>query len=268
MTMENVPTRYRDGERGFALVLAILALMLLTVLGLTLATTTTTELQIATNYRWGQQALYNAEAGIEAGKVILARTADPSLGWLAQLPARRTTPNEWFTNGATPPPTGVGRDYEKQGCDGPGKMGYGRVLMEGTTAYEGVSTFEGRALNGGFTLWLRRPLRTAKNGAFSDATEHTTLILTVEGVAPYAPTTTGASAAFVQANQAVRVLEMPLALNVQKAGDPCRQMGGQEGMGPSGDNFDPCSVLSGASAGSRGSLGDAVGGAPTGTKNR
>ena len=45
------------GESGFALVLAILSLMLLTFLGLTLATTTSTELQIATNYRWSQQAV-------------------------------------------------------------------------------------------------------------------------------------------------------------------------------------------------------------------
>ena len=50
-------------ERGFALVLAILALMLLTFLGLTLAATTSTELKIASNYRWSQQARYNAEAG-------------------------------------------------------------------------------------------------------------------------------------------------------------------------------------------------------------
>jgi len=50
----------RGHERGFALILAILALMLLTFLGLTLATSTSTELRIATNYRWNQQALYNA----------------------------------------------------------------------------------------------------------------------------------------------------------------------------------------------------------------
>ena len=49
--------------------------MLLTFLGLTLATTTSTELQIATNYRWSQQALYNAEAGLEAAKLLLAQVA-------------------------------------------------------------------------------------------------------------------------------------------------------------------------------------------------
>ena len=48
--------RMRD-ERGFALIVALLALVLLTFLGLTMTLTTSTELQISTNYRWSQQAL-------------------------------------------------------------------------------------------------------------------------------------------------------------------------------------------------------------------
>jgi hypothetical protein len=62
-------------QAGFALILAILSLMLLTFLGLTLAATTSTELQIATNYRWSQQALYNAEAGLQAAKLLLAQVS-------------------------------------------------------------------------------------------------------------------------------------------------------------------------------------------------
>ena len=84
--------RDRRHEGGFALILAILALMLLTFLGLTLATSTSTELRIATNYRWNTQALYNAEAGIEAGKRALQ-----NLSWLQILPAKRA---DW-----TPPAT-------------------------------------------------------------------------------------------------------------------------------------------------------------------
>src|SRR5512139_2889276 len=88
----------RAGEQGFALILAILSLMLLTFLGLTLAATTSTELQIATDYRWSQQALYNAEAGVEAGKTLLSRMA-----WCSILPAARvgttgmayTAPYSW-----------------------------------------------------------------------------------------------------------------------------------------------------------------------------
>ena len=70
-----------SGAAGFALILAILALMLLTFLGLTLATMTSTELQIATNYRWSQQALYNAEAGLEYGKALLR-----NMNWSLILP--------------------------------------------------------------------------------------------------------------------------------------------------------------------------------------
>src|SRR5258708_16373291 len=65
-------SRSKNGPpAGFAFILALLALMLLTFLGLALATSTSTELRIATNYRWQQQALYNAEAGIEAGRSLL-----------------------------------------------------------------------------------------------------------------------------------------------------------------------------------------------------
>jgi len=74
----------REKEGGFALILAILALMLLTFLGLTLATSTSTELQIATNYRWSQQAYYNAEAGIEYGKSLLRY-----MNWTLLLPDPR-----------------------------------------------------------------------------------------------------------------------------------------------------------------------------------
>ena len=63
-TMQDLKKSHpKTGEGGFALILAILALLLLTFLGLTLAATTSTELQIATNYRWSQQALYNARSG-------------------------------------------------------------------------------------------------------------------------------------------------------------------------------------------------------------
>ena len=83
------------GEAGFALILALLALLLLTFLGLTLAVTTSTELQIATNYRWAEQARYVAEAGIEAGKMIL-RDAPT---WENILPPPRETP---WTGAAAP----------------------------------------------------------------------------------------------------------------------------------------------------------------------
>ena len=97
---------------------------------LTLATTTSTELQIATNYRWSQQAFYNAEAGIEAAKRALA-TAD----WSVVLPAPRTTPT-WLgnVNPGAPMGTATARNFENWACDQRGNgAGYGRVLVAGGT---------------------------------------------------------------------------------------------------------------------------------------
>ena len=246
-------------EKGFALVLAILALMLLTFLGLTLATTTSTELQIATNYRWSQQALYNAEAGMEAGKLILAT----SPVWLGLVPPDRSSP--WAAGaGSLPTPwTGGGtRNFEQRSCPGDrGGQGYGVILNAppppGTGAnqvWENVSQFMGQPLNGAFTIWVRRELVSRNDGTFVDdaSSPVTNLVVTVEGVAPYTGTVTN----FTRANQARRVLEMTWTLLV---GKPCRQLSGQKGQGPTGENFDPCSTLS---EGAGGSLATAFGAAP------
>ena len=255
------PDRGAREEKGFALVLAILALMLLTFLGLTLATTTSSELQIATNYRWSQQALYNAEAGMEAGKLILAATPV----WLGLVPPDRSSP--WAAGaGSLPTPwTGGGtRSFEQRACPGDrGGQGYGVVLnappppgTAGAVPWENVSTFMGQPLNGAFTIWVRRELVARSDGTFIDdpSSPLTNLVLTVEGVAPYTGTG-GAAGNFIRANQARRVVEMTWTLLV---GKPCRQLSGQKGQGPTGENFDPCSTLS---EGATGSLASAFGAA-------
>ena len=194
-------SRRRSGERGFALVLAILSLMLLTFLGLTMATTTSTELQIATNYRWSQQALYNAEAGLEAARVVLSRTADVTTQWSPSCRRAARSPATWLP-GAAPPPVEpvVGRDFYRSDCDQRGGVGYGLVLTEGATRYENQSVFDGHSLNGAFTLWIRRGLVVDNAGQYSDdATRQDALIVVAEGVAPY----TGAGDAFTRARQAV-----------------------------------------------------------------
>ncbi len=240
---------------GFALVLAILALMLLTFLGLTLATTTSSELQIATNYRWSQQALYNAEAGMEAGKLILAATPV----WLGLVPPDRSSPWTAGTGSVPTPWTGGGtRDFEQKACPSDrGGQGYGVVLNAppppGTgmpQLWENVNQFmgAGQPLNGAFTIWVRRELVSRSDGKFVDdpSSPLTNLVLTVEGVAPYTGTG-GAASNFTRANQARRVLEMTWTLLI---GKPCRQLSGQKGQGPTGENFDPCSTLSEGAAGS------------------
>lgn len=55
----------RQGERGAALVVALMATMLLSALGLALILTTTTETKITGNYVHSQEAMYAADAAIE-----------------------------------------------------------------------------------------------------------------------------------------------------------------------------------------------------------
>jgi hypothetical protein len=256
--MEDRKQNRRSGEQGFALILAILALMLLTFLGLTLATTTSTELQIATNYRWSQQAQYNAEAGLEAGRVILAQVADAATYWANDLYAARTVA---WNQGAAPTPGGTssGRDYEHASCDVRGGVGYGKVLTNSTVRYENIDTFAGQALNGAFTVWIRRPLQIGIDGKYADLPDNDTVVLVAEGVAPYI----GAADAFLRAHQAVRVLETRFNLALSKAGKPCGlgQMQGQEGGSPMGENFNPCAPVT---AGPGGSLDPVFGGAGAG----
>src|SRR2546422_8708843 len=200
---------------------------------------------------------------MEAAKLLLATNSQ----WLGLVPADRspgTGVAPWAAGGGPLPVGGgfgAGRDYEQRGCPlDRGGQGYGVVLNtfppptgSPNTRWENASTFLGQPLNGAFTIWVRRELVSNTNGTFQDdsTVPLTNLVVTVEGVAPYA----GASTAFSRTNQARRVLEMTWTL---LTGRPCRQLGGQKGQGPSGENFDPCSTLS---EGAAGSLGGAFGAA-------
>jgi PilX N-terminal len=253
--------RTNRSERGFALILAILSLMLLTFLGLTLATTTSTELQIATNYRWSQQALNNAEAGLEAARLVLSDVADVATGWTTALPTVRTDP-PWL-QGAQPGPADavVGRDFENFACDQRGGVGFGRVLADATTRYENIGSFPavgGESLNGAFTIWVRRPLIVNLDGTYQDDTRQDAVVIVAEGIAPYA----GPGDAFTRSRQATRVLETRFTLALATAGDPCLgTQAGQEGGSPMGENFNPCAPIA---AGAGGSLANAFGGAGAG----
>jgi len=237
-------------QAGFALILAILSLMLLTFLGLTLAATTSTELQIATNYRWSQQALYNAEAGLEAAKLLLAQVAVVDGDFRNILPTARTGTWNYGVTGAPggpPNPLPVARaglrDYERMGCADRAGVGFGRVLTSPAGSkqpgdYQDVSTYMASTLNGAFTLWIRRELVVTPEGLFSDNTDNTALVVTAEGIAPYHSQTDY----IARVNQARRTLEVGLSMIVNQ-GNRCQGLAGQEGLGPSGDNFDPCSPL-------------------------
>jgi type IV pilus assembly PilX-like protein len=244
--------RRRTGsESGFALLLALLALLLLTFLGLTLATTTSTELQIATNYRWSRQAFYNAEAGIEVGKALLR-----TMNWNLVLPPARAAAWSIAAPAAAPlapytrPDKGAhpSRNYEMGSCDNRGgRVGYGVVLDDGgaEAPFQNVSTIYGQTLNGTFTLWVRRGLEGVDALTLRDAPDvgdEVEVILTAEGTAPYDRTMAGSQLA--AQNKAVSVIETTLSRTLTA---PCGTRGGQVGGGPEGSNFSPCDPITGDS---------------------
>jgi hypothetical protein len=287
--MDRGPARHR--EAGFALVLALLALLLLTFLGLTLAVTTSTELQIATNYRWSQQAVYVAEAGIEAGKAVLR-----GVNWSQVVPpARVTTP--WVGDAApsgpattwtsTPVNGAPRRNFEGWQCDNKGNgMGYGVVLDEtlGGSAgqvYQNVSTVLGQRLNGSFTLWVRRPLYIRPDGGVTDwgaeqnlptgyspattPADDDNLVLVAEGVAPMPD---GGGGTALARTRAVHVIEVAVSHVGTVTDTECdTSRAGQQGLGPEGANFGGCRKLTGealtdamrGALGTRGSLTDQQG---------
>jgi hypothetical protein len=251
-TVTPSPTGPRPGQAGFALIVALLALVMLTLLGMTMSLTTSTELSIATNYRWGQQALYNAEAGIEIGKRYLRQV---DWGTRTVLPDPRFTVTPTSAPPAPPFPLRTGphgeanRSFENEACDNVGAQGFGIVLDDPTYAfpYQNMTSFllDGASnqlgVAGAFTLWVRRPLLADNNGAVADDPGNNALVLTAEGVAPFRGAGTGAGdAAFRQRNRAVRYLEVTLQRIVP--GD-CENRSGQAGAGPTGSGYDQCDTI-------------------------
>lgn len=272
MRTENTDTRPRKAD-GFALILALLSLLLLTFLGLTLATTTSTELQIATNYRWSQQAAYNAEAGIEAAKIYLR---DHPSSWATLLPGYRGSAVTWpglstQTAPGTPALPGGMPTYDAHGnplrnfwsdtCDyRGGNVGYGVILdpAAGALQYTNSVAWLPQALNGAFTVWIRRGVLINTGAAtFSDDPSDMVLILTSEGIAPYAQ----AGDQTLRANVAVAVRELTLLRGI----DSCEAYKSQQGGNVSGTGFWACAVLEGAGAlqGALGNLRRQAGGAAT-----
>lgn len=71
-----IAARHIPGEDGIALTLALMALLLLSAIGLALALITSTEIAVASNYRDAQAVLYGADAALERGVGDLLAQAD------------------------------------------------------------------------------------------------------------------------------------------------------------------------------------------------
>ena len=105
-------------------------------------------------------------------------------------------------------------------------------------------------------MWVRRALNVSNDGKYQDDPRNDALVVVAEGVAPYQ----GAATSFTQARQATRVLETRLNVLLRRRGSLCESLSGQEGMGPSGDNYNPCAPLvlkNGAALGLEAALGQA-----------
>jgi hypothetical protein len=225
----------RSSNGGFAMLLAVVALLLLSAIGLTLALTSTTETEMTANYRAARQAQYASEAGMELGKGLLR-----DLSWDALLPRPRE--GTWDPSGASPPVPaapqgGATRNFENGACDvRGGRVGYGVVLNDGTAVYENQGAALGATLPGAFTLWVRRPVVRNQDGTFADyAHDNDELVLTAEGRVGL-PRVWGHDAG----SSAVRVLEVTLA---RAHTAPCLSRSEQAGAGADGAGFEACLSL-------------------------
>lgn len=244
------PVPVSKGERGFALILALMALVLLTTLGLTLTATTSTELRIATNYRWSEQAYHNAESGIELGKRYLRQLDWRILLWPSREYGVDTAPSTVNLPARTGPEGEPSRNFELQDCDTDpnlgGNVGFGVVLDDLNEAFpfQNSSQFLGTALNGTITLWVRRKIEMRDDGSgtyvpyeLPDADSR--VILTAEGTAPFSQG--GATGTYQMMNRAVRYIEVELT---RQDPNDCENRSAQAGSGPSGSGYDQCDVVS------------------------
>jgi PilX N-terminal len=225
----------RPGEEGSAFVISILVLFVLTVLGMALMLTTTTEKDIAINYKWGEQAFFNADAALEYGKNVLGQyllkdgdfknilpparpdvtVADNTRPWGDALPENICDPKspgcreyQYYVDHCPPVGTGpcvrvyIGKVLPRP--DGtlaqfdfraPGGAVAGDLDGDGTPDVEGT-----------ITLWVRRPIIGTQDYGVSDARNpnglHDRVILTAEGTAP------GAMGAGAGKSVSLRRLEM------------------------------------------------------------
>jgi len=150
-------------------------------------------------------------------RVVLSKAANATTQWQTSLPR--------FAGAvASRPAPGLGArvsraragDYERSDCDsrGAGRRLRARARRYHRVRYENATDYALHALNGAFTVWIRRPLETDNAGSTPYDDDNSRLVIVSEGVAPYR----GGTDAFVRSHQAMRVLETRFALGVATAG--------------------------------------------------
>ena len=136
-------------QHGVALIVAVLAVLLLTVFTLALVLTTSTEVTIAANFLAGEQALHGADAALERAMQDAATLGD----WNAILAFHAKS---GFVDG---PPSGS-TDGAGRSHDRPGRGGQPRQLREALRLQHGGDGREHTRFG--------RGARTIPDGSFSD----------------------------------------------------------------------------------------------------
>lgn len=187
-------------QRGSALVIAILVLFILTTLGMALMLTSAQETDISVNYRWGEMAFFNADAGLEYAKNVLAGYALAQGDFRNALPPARGP-----LDMDAPPVDGASCDYTSPGCrdyqlwveQGAIKLYIGKVLRDqnqrmlmfdfrdpqaGDTRGD-IDGDGAQDIQGTVTIWVRRPIAGAEDYGFT-GNVNDRVIVTAEGTAP------------------------------------------------------------------------------------
>ncbi len=68
-----LPVKHLTSEKGSALVIALLIMVMLTIMGLAVTNTTDIDVQVSKNYQFYKRAFYNADSGIYATPKVISQ---------------------------------------------------------------------------------------------------------------------------------------------------------------------------------------------------
>lgn len=169
---------FPGGERGAALVLTLMVLLILTGLAVAVLSTSAFEPRVARNHSDAVRARYLAEAGIEVGYNVLAAAVRTDTTWSPFL-ATATPDSPWVTL----PSLGHAALPGLTTADGTYSVSIRNDWQASDAAITGEATADGTAaLDGNGIVILR------SSGTFRDATR-TVEVVVKRGAAPPAPAT-------------------------------------------------------------------------------
>jgi Tfp pilus assembly protein PilX len=142
-----------DNERGMALIIVMVMLVLLSILGATMLASSTSDLKIAGNYRNSEESFYTAEAALEFGQTFdtIYTTCFPggASSWPTSGNGTVLNTNN-FSSGATNNTSPHNADYNQIAIPGTNVTADVKVDFVGTGALpKGIGTQEDAGLGPG-----------------------------------------------------------------------------------------------------------------------